>query len=72
LSAEYSQGSAASCQNGRSFTQGAFTLIKYFSPFLPYRPLVQLQWCLPLLEEDEDDDDDDEGGGFLCFLDFVG
>jgi hypothetical protein len=67
LSAEYSQGSVASCRNGRSFTRGAFTLKKYFSPFLPFGPLVQLRWCLPLSEEDDDDDDDDDGGGARRF-----
>jgi hypothetical protein len=67
LSAEYSKGSVVSCRNGRSFTRGAFTLKKYFSPFLPFEPLVQPRRCLPLSEIDEDDDDEDEDGGALCF-----
>jgi hypothetical protein len=61
----------ASCQNGRSFTQGAFTLQKYFSPFPPFGPLDQLRWCLPLSEEDKDDNYE-ENGGALRLLDLGG
>jgi hypothetical protein len=43
-------------------------LKKYFSPFLPFGPLVQPRLYLALLEEDHDDNEDEGGAcGFLAF-----
>jgi hypothetical protein len=69
LFAEYFQGSVASCQNGRSFTWGAFTLKKYFFPFLPFGPLDQLHLYLPSSEKDVHDVNED--GGALDIFPFA-
>jgi hypothetical protein len=61
--ADYCQGLVTSYRNEYSFTRGAFTLKKYFSPFLPFGPLFQPLWCLSPSEEDNDVDDDEEDGG---------
>jgi hypothetical protein len=72
LSTEYSNGLVASCQNGHSFTWGAFTLKKDFSTFFPFGPLVQPCQCCPPSEEDEDEDEDEGGASGFLTLSGVG
>jgi hypothetical protein len=63
FSAEYCQGLLALCHNEPSFTPGAFPLKQYFSPFFPFRPIVQLHCPFLSLEEVVDDDDDEDNDG---------